>query len=436
MALPDFMIDCGYSSQLSPWLQFVGKWSIYNLCGTRFWVLFMSNLPIPSQKNTHFPTREILSVLLHGWLDGSNGANRNRSPGAVKQITADTDIEAIEDWLKSKRRKSLHTQRAYHREAYRLLAWSVAFKDKPLSSLSVDDIAEFHDWLESPVNHPVWEERGWILFRGPLSPVSRRHAIIVLIGLFRWLVEAGYLAGNPVKLFDGGSAAEQQKEEKSSEQEHFLPHDLWQWVNQHLDAQRPGNNRGGAINAYERQRFIVTFLYWTGLRRSELASAVMARIRQDGSDWVLKVKGKGRIKLEPVVLLQPAMAALRRYRLHRGLPEYPTPAEEETPLVPASDGITPISDNYLNRLLKCMLGKLAAAVPNDHPGWAEKLRSATAHWMRHSLATHNAEAGVTIEATADQLRHKSMETTRRIYTHVKARHRRKELAKLLNYESE
>jgi integrase len=52
------------------------------------------------------------------------------------------------------------------------------------------------------------------------------------------------------------------------------------------------------------------------------------------------------------------------------------------------------------------------------------------------MATHYAEAGVPIQVTADQLRHKTIDTTRRIYTHVEARQRRQALDRVLEYSAE
>lgn len=387
-----------------------------------------SPLPVTAGR---FPEKRQLAAASHGWLDGTEGTNRNRQPGLVQQFKADTDLEAIEAWLKSKRHKSPHTVRAYRREAYRLLAWSVSFRDKPISSLDLDDIEEFHKWLQEPEPHPTWAERGWLIVKGPLSDGSLRQAIVILLGMFNWLVDGHYLSGNPVKMFDGGAAAKQQKEELDSPQERYLPHDLWQWVESSIEALRPETNRGGAQKAYERKRFVLHFLYLTGMRRSELATATWGRLRKDGKDWVLKVKGKGRKKLEDVLLLPSAMAALHRYRISLGLTAMPTLAEEHRPIVQGNSGEA-ISDNYLNRLMKDILHQLATTLPVEHE-WIATLEKASAHWMRHSLATHNAEAGVSMQATADQLRHKSMDTTRRIYTHVAAKHRRKELEKLEEY---
>ena len=129
------------------------------------------------------------------------------------------------------------------------------------------------------------------------------------------------------------------------------------------------------------------------------------------------------------------MEALRRYRIHRGLPGLPSPDEDEVPLVAKSDG-TAISDNYLNRLLKDFLRRVSPHAGAVNSSWPHTLKKATAHWMRHTLATHNAESGVSMQTTADQLRHASLQTTRRIYTHVDARKRRPDLSKLIDYNEE
>ena len=88
----------------------------------------MSNYPAPLPKDA-FPSEQDLGRLLHTWLDGSQGTNRNRTPGVARQIEADTDLEAIAAWLKAKSRKRTHTQRSYQREAYGLMACR-AFRSK------------------------------------------------------------------------------------------------------------------------------------------------------------------------------------------------------------------------------------------------------------------------------------------------------------------
>lgn len=394
------------------------------------------NLPVARTPSENFPTEQDLTISLHTWLDGSGGSNRNRAPGAVQQIGADTDLKAIETWLKAKKRKSPNTLRSYRREAYRLLAWAVFFKEKPISSLTVDDVADFHSWLLAPENHPEWIRLGWILIRGPLKPGSANLALVILSAMFRWLVEAGYLAGNPFRLFDDGTSSKEKAEEAEAEVEHFFDKELWDWVVARVDTYQPVDTDSLEYHSFERARFILIFLYWTGLRRHELVAVTMDKISLERRKWTLRVKGKGRKKLEPVILLSPAMDALRRYRIARGLPELPSSSEKDVPLVAAHRGKKSVTANYLNTLLKELFAKLAMDATHVDEHWAEKLEAGTAHWLRHTLATHNAEAGVPLQDTADQLRHKSLDTTRRIYTHAKNLDKREEgLSRLLDYKS-
>lgn len=397
-----------------------------------------------------------LSQLLHFSLDGADGTNRNRAAGAVCQIQADNDLEAIEAWLKAKRRRSPNTLRSYRREAYRLLAWAIAFKQKPLSSLTVEDIADYHAWLFAPAPHPDWIHRGWEIIRGkPVkdadgqalkdqedNPIldyrfeesSVRLFMATLAGMFDWLVKAGYLAGNPILLYDGNASARERAEEHANEGDHAISKDIWDWVTATVDTYQPTDISSDEARQFERIRFTLLFLYWTGLRRSEAAEATMDRITRHHGTWVIRVKGKGRKKLEPVILLPPALDALMRYRAARGLPALPSAAETNVPLIEAHRGRKSVTGNYLNTLLKRLFSRLADDAAELDARAAAKLRKATAHWLRHTLTTHNAEAGVPMQDTADQLRHRSMDTTRKVYTHVKRLAKRVEgLELLLDY---
>lgn len=389
-----------------------------------------NNLPVLSEDTPRFPERSDLSLALPAWLDGSEGSNRDKR--GICLFDGDTDLEAIEAWLAAKEQSSPNTLRSYRKEAYRLLAWAVSFKGKPLSSLKLQEVKEFHKWLKAPESHPTWLERGWVLFRGPLSASSQRQALVVLSGLFSWLSEAGYLAGNPFKLYGTKTFAKELAEQKKAKPTRLISIETWVWIQKHLDEIRPTDNRGGALLAYERQRFIVTFLYWTGLRRSELATASMSGFSRKGKTWTLSVMGKGRTLLEDVTVLDPAMDALRRYRTAMGLPPDPC-FDEDLPVVAAFDGKTWVSDHYINTLLKSFMGKIASKLEEEDPHAAAKLRKTTAHWMRHTLTTHNAHAGVPINITANQLRHKSMDTTRNIYDHTEAELQSQELNRLTEF---
>jgi integrase len=130
---------------------------------------------------------------------------------------------------------------------------------------------------------------------------------------------------------------------------------------------------------------------------------------------------------EPIVVLAPAMAALAR-----GLPAEPSGAEADVPLVARLGDGEAITDHFLNAQVKALLGRAADRRAADRPEWAERLRAASAHWLRHSFVTHSEKAGLPIESVADQVRHRSLDTTRRVYRHADSRRRRTDLDRL-NY---
>jgi hypothetical protein len=61
-------------------------------------------------------------------------------------------------------------------------------------------------------------------FPGPLSPASQRQAVVILNTLFSWLVNAGYLAGNPLSL------SRQRTRKAKPRITRYLEEDLWNEV--------------------------------------------------------------------------------------------------------------------------------------------------------------------------------------------------------------
>ena len=140
-------------------------------------------------------------------LDGSIG--RNRATGNTAQIAAVNDLQAIQAWL-ARFVDTPTTFANYRKEAERLYLWAVFQQGKPISSLTHEDFLVYQRFLLDPQprekwvsgggkKHPRGDER-WRPFYGPLSQSSQRQAMIILNVMFAWLVEAGYLAGNPLSL--------------------------------------------------------------------------------------------------------------------------------------------------------------------------------------------------------------------------------------------
>jgi site-specific recombinase XerD len=88
--------------------------------------------------------------------------------------------------------------------------WSVLLMGKPLSSLTHEDLLVYQHFLADPQPAARWTADGgrkhprhdprWRPFYVPLSGSSQRQAMVILNVMFAWLVQAGYLAGNPLSL--------------------------------------------------------------------------------------------------------------------------------------------------------------------------------------------------------------------------------------------
>lgn len=87
-------------------------------------------------------------------LNGEFGTNR-ASDFVTKQISANNDLQAIESWI-AEFEKSPQTLRAYRREAERLLLWTLIEKQKPLSSLTRDDLCDYQHFLADPQPNDRW----------------------------------------------------------------------------------------------------------------------------------------------------------------------------------------------------------------------------------------------------------------------------------------
>jgi integrase/recombinase XerD len=160
-------------------------------------------------------------------LDGGHGTNR--ALGSRPQIAAQNDVDAIRAWL-ARFVETKATFDTYRKESERLLLWSTTELRKPLSSLKHEDLLLYRRFLADPQPAQRWVMTGrkvarahpsWRPFAGPLSPANERQAFVILNTLFAWLVNAGYLAGNPLSL------SRQRGRKAKPRVTRFLENDLW-----------------------------------------------------------------------------------------------------------------------------------------------------------------------------------------------------------------
>jgi len=108
-------------------------------------------------------------------FDGSAG--RFRASLVSCALNAQNDYEAVSAWLE--RHEGAATQRAYRKEAERLLLWAIVERGKPMSSLAAEDATAYRGFLKRPTPHMRWvgpsrsrSSPEWRPFAGGLSARS------------------------------------------------------------------------------------------------------------------------------------------------------------------------------------------------------------------------------------------------------------------------
>lgn len=263
-------------------------------------------------------------------VDGSAGAFR--APLSTYILGMDNDYEDIQAWLAL--HKSPATQRAYRKEAERLILWAIVERERPLSSLTTEDAIAYRTFLRRPTPHKRWvgpprprTSPEWRPFAQGLSARSTAYALSVLGALFRWLIQQRYLLANPfagIKVRGSARTAPLDTSHAFTEGEWMLVRTLANGLEWSYGWEAP---------AAQRLRFLLDFGYATGLRASELVSAKLGDIETDGQgDHWLNLVGKG-AKAGKVALPPLARVALDHYLVERGLPVTPARWDPHTPLI-------------------------------------------------------------------------------------------------------
>lgn len=362
-------------------------------------------------------------------LDGSIGSNR--CLGAPR-INATNDHQAISSWLATKSGNQ-NTQRAYQKEAERILLWAILERGKALSNLSVEDCAAYRDWLSmlGRTEEQAWtfrqtqstwlgckgvarHKQAWRPFDGALSASSARHAITIVSNLFEWLVRVQYCAFNP---WSGVSKSLVTASPDSSPDVEFMrAFSVGQW--NYLITQLHSDSDNKHLT---RLRFVLPFAYATGLRISELVDATVGRIytmplaEGVGVRWMLKVFGKGG-KWRAVPIPSEVMTAMQTYFEHRGLNFDITSNATTTPLIASETGAGSVTTSALSKSLRGFFSGIAQSLQNEGKHIeAKAFERATAHWLRHTCGSHLALSGVPLNFIQRLLGHTSLQTTS-IYT--------------------
>jgi integrase len=356
-------------------------------------------------------------------LDGSAGRFR-AAPGKCL-LMARNDHEAIGAWLAAKSRRDgeaelSSTQRAYRKEAERLLLWAILERKKALSSLSAEDATAYRNFLAEPPSHwcgPRHHQRWspmWRPLEGPLKPAASRQSLVILRSLFAFLTSQGYLVGNPF-----AAVALSPNPQRPLGASRTLSFAQWD----HIDALLQGHV-DTAVG--RRLRRGMRWLYATGLRLAEITSAKCEHLEQaeyrsaDGApatDWMLHVVGKGgRTRQVPVPpeFVDEFGDELARHGFER---QVGAVSNQGIHLMARFDtGLDRPAAWSASGLYQAIKAFLAQAAEGLDEADAHQLKNASTHWLRHSHGAHalqgrEGQTPVPIHVVQNNLGHASVGTT-------------------------
>ena len=229
----------------------------------------------------------------------------------------------------------------------------------------------------------------------------------VLSGFCKYLVRNGLLPSNPVRLVSRPKTAKRlpafYREESMTD--YFKDTSCWADAEnlqmlQTLCAANPQDPT--ALDMYERRlrRLIVSLLFGTGIRRSELLTLKVGSV--DFGRRTLSVHGKGdKMREIPLVagLCEEISLYLQSVETMTGLQAAPGRA-----LLLTGKG-RPLYPVYVDRAIKAELGEVGSIRSKKSP-----------HVLRHTLATELLDKGTDLNSIKELLGHASLAATQ-VYTH-------------------
>lgn len=376
-------------------------------------------MPLP------IPLRPLAEINPTSDLLGTTGPNR--APAERLLISASNDLEGLASFLVGQE-VSPETHRKYSRECERLFLWAWHERGLAVSSLVTEDYDAYLTFLTNPTPADTWcgpktarEKKEWRPFVGPLQETAVLTAFAAIDSFLEYLVGGGYLYGNPVSLIKQRKKKARQHAkvtgaprgvDRGRKVERFLDSEMWLAVTQAIE-QMPEESEK-EIAEKERIRFICSFLYLLAPRASELQNMRMNSFVESRGLWWWDVLGKGDVQAY-VSVPEDMLQALIRYRKSLGLSAVPT-KKDQTPLLGSIRTGKPMTDRRLNQILKKLFYEAADLLPADAEHKKEKLRSASAHWGRHTAVTAKVDAGMDMRHVQADARHVDRRTTE-MYTH-------------------
>lgn len=271
-------------------------------------------------------------------------------PGIALFRSPAEDTHLIELWLHG---RSPHTQRAYRADALRFLAWA----QKPLPAVTLADLQAFAGTLGG-------------------AEASRHRTLSAVKSLLSFGHRLGYLP------FDAGGALRLPPVRNRLNERILAEADL---------------HRILALEANPRNRAMLTLLYASGIRVSEMCALAWRDLQPRGEGGQITVFGKG--GLTRSVQLPPSvwglLAALR-----------PQDAAPGDPVFRSRKGGGFLQPVAVLRVVRAAARRAGISLP------------VSPHWFRHAHASHALDRGAPIHLVQATLGHATLTTTGR-YLHAR-----------------
>jgi integrase len=237
-----------------------------------------------------------------------------------------------------------------------------------------------------------------------------------LTSFLGFLVDVNYLSHNPFAFIRRKSRFKNNFDEIAmAVHERILGEEEWRAF---LTALKERDDR--------REQFIVSALYFLGLRIEELAQARWRDCKLVNKKWWFFVCGKND-RLGKIPINSELLHAIMVYRHHQGKPPLPQ-AHEDAPLIKSPRGDKGLSSRHISTIIKAIALQAACAFPHSSVSWV-KLQRLSPHWLRHLAASRQDLAGISFTHIKSNLRHENEQTTR-IYVHAFDDERHREMEKL------
>ena len=272
-------------------------------------------------------------------------------PVVITTSEADSDASLIKIWLHG---RSQHTQRAYAADAASLRSWT----GKSFVAMTLADLQAFADSLAE------------------LSAASRYRTLSAVKSLLAFGHRLGYLP------FDVGGAL-RLPAVRGRLAERILP--------------EPAVHRMLELEPSPRNRALLTLLYATGVRVSELCGLRWRDLQANAESAQITVFGKGG-KTRAIRLPAAVWEQLTRLRSAGDDLDRPVFRSRKK-----SGGLTPVGALRIVRKAALRAGIDLAVSP---------------HWLRHAHASHALDHGAPIHLVQATLGHASVSTTGR-YLHAR-----------------